>query len=98
MAMNLSTCGTLLSLFVVACITCAEAAPVLVNITSSIVVTDTDNANETATSDGFEFFAPNCSLREPLDVNLSNRTHWDFAIGLNIMKDDLKVILVSIKR
>jgi hypothetical protein len=73
-----------------ACITCAEAAP---------VSDDTDaRSNETVTAREFEFTAPNCSTIEPEDANLSNRTHLDFAIGLSILKTYLKGVLVSIRR
>ena len=89
MAVNLST-YTKLFVAALACITWAQAAPVL---------PDTDaSSNETATTHGFEFSAPNCSLLEPADATLSNRTHWDFAFGLNVLKTYLKGVLVSITR
>lgn len=90
MAVNLSTCKKLLALLVaaLACITWAEGAP---------VTPDTDaSSNETATTHEFEFSAPNCSLLEPADANLNNRTHLDFAIGLYVLKTYLKGVLVSI--
>ena len=107
--MNLFTCRNLLAMFALACITCAEAAPV----NTSIADTDaSSNAtapthefefsapNETVPTHDFgydfEFSAPNCSIYEPPEANVSNRTHWDLAIGLQTLKEDLKDVLVSI--